>query len=220
MRHLIGGVYEEMARYRGSVCRLCRREATKLFLKGERCYTDKCALERRNYVPGQHGQSRRGKLSQYGIQLREKQKARRMYGIMESQFRKYFRKAEKSKGITGQRLLQLLERRLDNVVYRLGFASSRPEARQLVNHGHFMVNGRKVDIPSFSVSPGDEIKLKDKSKKSPRFQELVELAEGHKVPEWLERDLENFYGKVLRVPEREDIDAPVEEHLIVEFYSR
>ncbi len=209
-----------MARYRGSVCRLCRREGTKLFLKGERCYTDKCAIDRRNYVPGQHGQSRRGKQSQYGIQLREKQKARRMYGIMENQFRRYFRKAEKSKGVTGEALLKLLETRLDNVIYRLGYASSRPEARQLVNHGHFMVNGRKVDIPSFSVSPGDEIELKEKSRKSPRFKELAELAEGHRVPEWLDRDLENFKGKMLRAPGREEIDVPVEEHLIVEFYSR
>ncbi|UMZ75419.1 30S ribosomal protein S4 [Natranaerofaba carboxydovora] len=209
-----------MARYRGSVCRLCRREATKLFLKGERCYTDKCSVDKRNYVPGQHGQSRRGKQSQYGIQLREKQKARRMYGIMENQFRRYFRKAEKIKGITGENLLRLLEMRLDNVVYRLGFASSRPEARQLVNHGHFLVNGRKVDIASFSVSAGDEIELKEKSKKSPRLKELAELAEGHKAPEWLERDIENFKGKVLRNPDREEIDAPVEEHLIVEFYSR
>lgn len=209
-----------MARYRGSVCRLCRREATKLFLKGERCYTDKCGLERRNYVPGQHGQSRRGKLSQYGLQLREKQKARRMYGIMENQFRKYFRKAEQAKGITGENLLKFLEMRLDNVVYRLGYASSRPEARQLVNHGHFLVNGRKVDIPSFKVNSGDEIKIKEKSRKSPRFQELFELAEGHYVPEWLERDLENYQGKVLRAPDREEIDVPVEEHLIVEFYSR
>ena len=209
-----------MARYRGSVCRLCRRESTKLFLKGERCYTDKCSVDKRNYVPGQHGQSRRGKQSQYGMQLREKQKARRMYGIMENQFRRYFRKAEKIKGITGENLLRLLEMRLDNVVYRLGFASSRPEARQLVNHGHFLVNGRKVDIASFNVSAGDEIELKEKSKKSPRLKELAELAEGHKAPEWLGRDIENFKGKVIRNPDREEIDAPVEEHLIVEFYSR
>ena len=209
-----------MARYRGPVCRQCRREGQKLFLKGERCYTDKCAIERKAYVPGQHGPTRRMKQSEYGLQLREKQKARRIYGILENQFRRYFKEADRRKGITGEILLQLLEARLDNVVYRLGFAGSRAEARQLVNHGHILVNGKRVNIASYSTKSGDMISIKEKSRDIPRVKELMELAEGHKVPEWLESDPENFTGKVVRVPSREEIDVPVEEHLIVELYSR
>ncbi|OWZ84462.1 30S ribosomal protein S4 [Natranaerobius trueperi] len=209
-----------MARYQGPVCRLCRREGSKLFLKGERCHTDKCAIDRKSYVPGQHGPTRRGKQSEYGMQLREKQKARRIYGVLENQFRKYFKEADRKKGITGETLLQLLETRLDNVVYRVGFASSRDEARQLVNHGHIIVNGRRVDVSSFEVKPGDEITIREKSRNIPRVQELKELAEGHKVPEWLEADHENYSAKMVRVPAREEIDVPVEEHLIVELYSR
>lgn len=209
-----------MARYRGPVCKLCRREGTKLFLKGERCYTEKCAIDKRNYPPGEHGQGRRGKQSEYGLQLREKQKARRIYGILENQFRRYFKEAERRKGITGENLLKLLETRLDNVVYRLGFAASRNEARQLVNHGHFEVNGRRVDVASYQLKAGDEITVREKSRKSEKFKEIAELTEGHKVPEWLERDLENMSARVTRIPAREEIDVPVEEHLIVELYSR
>ncbi len=209
-----------MARYRGPVCRQCRREGTKLFLKGERCYTDKCAIETKSYVPGQHGPNRRAKQSEYGIQLREKQKARRIYGVLENQFRRYFREADRKKGITGVTLLQLLETRLDNVVYRLGFAGSRAEARQLVNHGHVMVKDRRVNIASYEVKPGEEVSIREKSRDVPRMQELKELAKGYRVPEWLEADHENLTGKMVRVPAREDIDIPVEEHLIVELYSR
>ncbi len=209
-----------MARYRGPVCRLCRREGTKLYLKGERCYTDKCAIEKKAYIPGQHGPTRRGKQSEYGMQLREKQKARRMYGILENQFRRYFREADKRKGITGEVLLQYLETRLDNVIYRMGFAGSRAEARQLINHGHVLVNDKKTDVASYEVTPNDEITIKEKSTKNPRMQELKELAEGYSVPEWLEVDHESFQGRMVRVPTREEIDTPVEEHLIVELYSR
>ncbi len=207
-----------MARYTGSVCRLCRREGMKLYLKGDRCYTDKCAITKRAYAPGQHGTSRR-KLSNYGIQLREKQKAKRFYGVLESQFRKYFEIADKQTGITGENLLRLLESRLDNVVYRLGFASSRAEARQLVVHGHFRVNSKKVDIPSYLVSAGDIISVKERSKSSDKFRSLVENFKGN-VPEWLTVDMEKLEGTVLSLPSREDIDLPIAENLIVELYSR
>lgn len=208
-----------MARYTGPVCRLCRREGVKLYLKGDRCYTEKCAHDRRSHVPGEHGQFRR-KLSEYGIQLREKQKARRIYGVMEKQFRRYFEEAARKKGVTGEALLQMLETRLDNVIYRLGFAGSRAEARQLVRHGHFSINGRKVDIPSYQVKKGDVVAVRDGSRDLARLKELAEAAGGRAAPDWLEVDRENMRGKVLRVPRREDIDVPIEEHLIVELYSR
>ncbi|NLP37148.1 MAG: 30S ribosomal protein S4 [Firmicutes bacterium] len=208
-----------MARYTGPVCRQCRREGVKLYLKGERCYTEKCAIDRRSYAPGQHGQRRR-KLSEYGLQLREKQKARRIYGVLEGQFRKYFREATRRKGIAGENLLQILESRLDNIIYRLGFALSRPEARQLVKHGHFAVNGRKVNIPSYQVRPGDVISVRESSKNKGRFKELAELTRNQGTMEWLEVDSENLTGKVIRLPSREEIDSPIAEHLIVELYSR
>jgi small subunit ribosomal protein S4 len=210
---------QKMARYTGAVCKLCRREGTKLYLKGERCYTNKCAVDRRPYAPGQHGQ-RRKKLSEYGLQLREKQKARRTYGILEKQFQNYYVEAARQKGVTGENLLRLIERRLDNVVYRLGFAASRKEARQLVRHGHFTVNGRKVNIPSYLIRIGDEIAVKDGSKDSPKFKELMELAASKTPPAWLEVDAENLRGRVLAYPNREDIDTAIEEHLIVELYSK
>lgn len=206
-----------MARYTGPSCRLCRREGQKLYLKGERCYTDKCAIYRRGYAPGQHGQARK-KISNYGLQLREKQKAKRFYGLLETQFKSYFEKAEKEAGITGENLLRILETRLDNVVYRLGFASSRKQARQLVRHGHFTVNGSKVDIPSYLVSIGDVIKVKERSVSSPKFKEVVETATN--VPNWLEVNAEGLEGKIVSLPTREDIDIPIAEHLIVELYSR
>ena len=208
-----------MARYTGPVCRLCRREGVKLFLKAERCYTDKCAMERRPYPPGMHAQGRK-KLTEYGLRLREKQKAKRIYGVLERQFRNYFEKAERQKGVTGENLLRLLERRLDNVVYRLGLAGSRAEARQLVRHGHFTVNGRKADIPSYQVRIGDEIAVRDKSKESPKFKAIAEALQHRTPPPWLELDKDNLRGRVLRFPNREEIDVPVEEHLIVELYSR
>lgn len=208
-----------MARYTGAVCRQCRREGIKLYLKGERCYTEKCAIDRRNYAPGQHGQRRR-KLSEYGLQLREKQKARRIYGVLESQFRKYFQEASRRKGIAGENLLQILESRLDNIVYRMGFALSRPEARQLVRHGHFAVNGRKVNIPSYLVRPGDVISVRETSRDKGRFKELAELTRNQGTVEWLEVDRENLTGKVIRLPRRDEIDTPISEHLIVELYSR
>ncbi len=208
-----------MARYTESVCRLCRREGLKLYLKGDRCYTPKCAVERRAYAPGQHGQGRK-KVSEYGLQLREKQKARRMYGILEGQFRRYFEKAERQKGITGENLLRLLERRLDNVIYRLGFGASRNESRQLVRHGHFTVNGRKVNIPSYMIKVGDVIAVRDKSKESPRVKELLERAGDRTPPAWLELEAEQARARVVDLPTREQIDAPVQEHLIVELYSR
>lgn len=207
-----------MARHTGPVCRLCRREGVKLYLKGEKCFTDKCPVSRRAYPPGQHGQGRR-KLSEYGVQLREKQKARRTYGVMEGQFSRYFEKAEKKKGVTGILLLQLLERRLDNVVYRMGLASSRAEARQLVRHNHFQVNGRRTNIPSFSVKPGDVIEVREPSRQKGRFQGIAQ-AQGRGVPAWLEVDQEKLRGTVVRLPNREEIDAPVQEQLIVEYYSR
>ncbi|MDR0819452.1 MAG: 30S ribosomal protein S4 [Oscillospiraceae bacterium] len=208
-----------MARYTDAVCRLCRREAQKLFLKGDRCYTDKCAIGRRGYAPGQHGQSR-AKVSEYGTQLREKQKAKRYYGLLEKQFRGYFDIASRMKGQTGENLLSLLESRLDNAVYRLGFAMSRPEARQLVNHGHFTVNGRKVNIPSFLLKPGQTIALKEKSRALEKFKGSLEANASRTPPKWLEFDRENYAAKVTGTPQKEDIDLPIEEHLIVELYSK
>lgn len=206
-----------MARYTDASCRLCRREGQKLFLKGERCYSPKCAIEKRNYAPGQHGQSRK-KISEYGLQLREKQKAKRFYGVLETQFRNYFEKAAKKKGITGENLLIMLETRLDNAVFRMGFASSRKEARQLVRHGHFTVNGAKQNIPSFSVKAGDTIKVKEKSASSPKFKEIKDMSIS--VPSWITVDVEKLEGKVVAMPRREDIDTPIAEHLIVELYSK
>ncbi|MBN7773673.1 30S ribosomal protein S4 [Clostridium aminobutyricum] len=206
-----------MARYTGANCRLCRREGQKLFLKGERCYSSKCAIEKRNYAPGQHGQSRK-KISEYGLQLREKQKAKRFYGMLETQFRNLFDKAAKRKGMTGENLLIMLETRLDNVVFRMGFASSRKEARQLVTHSHFTLNGKKVDIPSLEVKVGDVIKVKEKSQNSPKFKEIKDMAIS--VPAWITVDVEKLEGKVVAVPRREDIDTPIAEHLIVELYSK
>lgn len=206
-----------MSRYTDSNCRLCRREGQKLFLKGDRCYSGKCAIDRRSYAPGQHGQGR-SKISDYGLQLREKQKAKRFYGLQETQFRNLFDKAARKQGITGENLLILLETRLDNVVFRLGFASSRKEARQLVNHGHFQVNGKKVNIPSYTVKPGDVIKVKEKSTNSPKFKEVKEMS--ITVPAWVSVDVEKLEGKVLSVPTRAEIDTPVAEHLIVELYSK
>lgn len=208
-----------MAKYTGSVCRLCRREGLKLYLKGDRCFTPKCAIERRAYPPGQHGQGRK-KVSEYGLQLREKQKARRIYGILENQFRRYFDKAERQPGVTGENLLRLLERRMDNVIYRLGLGSSRSEARQLVRHGHFTVNGRKVNIPSFLIKVGDVITVRDKSKESPRIKELLERAGDRTPPAWLELEAEQARARVVDLPTRDQIDATVQEHLIVELYSR
>lgn len=208
-----------MARYTNSVCRLCRRENLKLFLKGERCYTDKCAIERRNYPPGQHGQSRK-KFSDFGAQLREKQKVKRMYGLLERQFRRLFEEADRAKGITGENLLILLERRLDNTVYRLGFACSRNEARQLVTHNHFLVNQSKVNIPSYLVKPGDVIEVREKSKKMARIMEALEGVERRGVPQWLELDKENMKGVVKALPTRDDITIPIQEKLIVELYSK
>ncbi len=206
-----------MARYTGPVCKLCRREGVKLYLKGEKCFTDKCAITRRPFPPGQHGQGRR-KLSEYGVQLREKQKARRTYGVMEGQFARYFEKAEKKQGVTGEVLLQTLERRLDNVVYRMGLASSRAEARQLVRHNHFAVNGRRVNIPSFLVKPGDVVEVREASRQKPRFKQMAQIT-SRLVPAWLEVNSEALRGTVLRLPNRDEIDAPVQEQLIVEYYS-
>ena len=208
-----------MARYIGPVCRLCRREGMKLFLKGERCYTEKCAIEKRNFAPGQHGKTRKSKLAGYGVQLREKQKVKRIYGVLEDQFRLYFQQAERTRGITGETLLQLLERRLDNAVYRLGFATSRPQARQLVRHGHFQVNGRKVDIPSYSVKVGDVVSVRESSRGNASILHAVEEVKGRGVPEWLSLDAA-MGGKVVSVPTREQINLPVQEQLIVELYSK
>jgi SSU ribosomal protein S4P len=208
-----------MARYTGASCRLCRREGQKLFLKGERCYSNKCAIARRSYAPGQHGAQRK-KLSEYGVQLREKQKAKRFYGILEKQFRRYFEMASRRKGITGENLLQILETRLDNVVYRLGFATTRDEARQLVRHGHIEVNGQRVNIPSYLVKVNDVISVKEKSRKLERFKQILETTGSKVVPKWLEVDQENLTGKVVALPAREDIDLQVQEHLIVELYSK
>ena len=208
-----------MARYTEAVCRQCRREGQKLFLKGDRCYTDKCALSTRAYPPGQHGQGR-SKNSEYGQQLREKQKAKRYYGVLESQFRSYFDMAERRPGQTGENLLSILESRLDNVVYRLGFAMSRAEARQMVSHGHFTVNGRKVNIPSYQVKPGMTIGLKDTSKSLEKLKANIEANEFRPVPKWLEYDKNTNEAKVIAMPARDDIDMPIEEHLIVELYSK
>ncbi|HEY8393076.1 MAG TPA: 30S ribosomal protein S4 [Capillibacterium sp.] len=208
-----------MARYIGSVCKMCRREGQKLFLKGDRCLSEKCSFNRRSYAPGQHGQARK-KLSDYGLQLREKQKLRRIYGILEAQFARYFALAERKKGITGENLLQLLETRLDNVIYRLRLASSRREARQLVRHGFFRVNGRKVNIPSYQLKPGDVITLKETATNSPLIKSILEANNGQNIPEWLELDTNSWTGRVLAIPSREQIDVPVQEHLIVELYSR
>ncbi|MBQ4617751.1 MAG: 30S ribosomal protein S4 [Clostridia bacterium] len=208
-----------MARYTGAVCRQCRREGQKLFLKGERCYTGKCALERRSYAPGQHGQGRK-KVSEYGKQLRTKQFAKRYYGVLEGQFRHYFEMAEKMHGVTGTNLLSLLEARLDNVVYRLGFASSRAQARQLVTQGHFTVNGRKVNVPSFLVKPGMVVAMKEGSRQLGLFKSIIEANASRPVPKWLELNREALEAKVLALAAREDVDLPIEETLIVELYSK
>lgn len=208
-----------MARYTGAVCRMCRREGAKLFLKGERCYSDKCSITRRAYAPGQHGQSRK-KISEYGIQLREKQKTRHYYGVLERQFEGYFDAAERKPGMTGQNLLRILETRLDNVVYRIGLASSRAEARQLVVHGHFTVNGKKVNIPSYQVKEGQVIALAQKSRQSDKFKSIVETCGARPVPMWLDMNKETLEAKVVRLPNREDIDMDIQELLIVEYYSK
>lgn len=209
-----------MARYTGSVCRLCRRERMKLFLKGDRCFKEKCAIERRAYPPGQHGQRRGRRTLGYGLQLREKQKVKRIYGVQEKQFRNYFKKADKKKGITGENLLVALETRLDNVVYSLGFGGSRSQARQLVRHGHILVDGQKTTIPSFSAAVGQVISVKEGSRKNDFIKASVDTARGRGVPEWLELDPENFTGKVLNLPVRDQIKIPIQEQLIVELYSR
>ncbi|MEI6305460.1 MAG: 30S ribosomal protein S4 [Deltaproteobacteria bacterium] len=208
-----------MARYTGPSCRLCRRENMELFLKGDRCYTDKCAIKRRNYPPGQHGQSR-SKTSSYGVQLREKQKVRRIYGILEQQFRGYFAEADRMKGVTGETLLSLLERRLDNAVYRLGFASSRIEARQLVRHGHFTLNGKKVNIPSIQLKAGDVVELREKSRKVTAINDSLDAVVRRGIPQWLELDKDAFKGTLKGLPVREDITTPIQEQLIVELYSK
>lgn len=209
-----------MARYSGPVCRLCRRERMKLFLKGDRCFKEKCAIERRAYPPGQHGQRRGRRSLGYGPQLREKQKVRRIYGVLEKQFRNYFKGAERRRGVTGDNLLISLERRLDNVVYNLGFASSRAQARQLVRHGHVQIDGKKTTIPSYQVKPGQQIGIKEGSRKNDFVRASVETAKGRGIPSWLELDPDNFVGKVTALPTREDIKLPIEEQLIVELYSR
>ncbi len=208
-----------MARYTEPKCKLCRREGTKIFLKGDRCYTDKCPFERRPYPPGQHGR-RRKKSTDYGMQLREKQKVRRMYGLMEHQFHLTFKKAEARKGVTGTNLLRALELRLDNTVYRMGFANSRDQARQLVMHGHFLLNGKKADIPSMKLKQGDVVQVRERSKKVPVIQEAQEVLARRGSPQWLEVDSENFKGTIQALPEREDITFPINEHLIIELYSK
>ena len=207
-----------MARYIGPVCRLCRREGMKLFLKGERCYTEKCAIEKRNFPPGQHGKTRKAKLAGYGVQLREKQKVKRIYGVLEDQFRRYFEAADRTRGITGETLLQLLERRFDNVIYRLGLATSRAQARQLVRHGHFQINGKKVDIPSYSLRSGDVVTIRPSSQKSTTIAHAIEEVKGRGIPGWLSFD--GAAGKVVSLPTREQINLPVQEQLIVELYSK
>ena len=209
-----------MARYKGPVCRLCRRERMKLFLKGDRCFKEKCAIERRGYPPGQHGGRRSRRMLGYGLQLREKQKVKRTYGVLERQFRGYFKEADRLKGITGENLLVLLERRLDSVAYSLGFASSRAQGRQLVRHGHILVDGKRITIPSFQVREGMTVEVKEASRKNDFIRASVETARGRGVPEWLELDAENYTGKVLRLPVREEIKLPIQEQLIVELYSR
>jgi small subunit ribosomal protein S4 len=209
-----------LARYTDPVCRLCRREGIKLFLKGAKCFSDKCPIEKRNFAPGQHGKDRKAKVVGYGLQLREKQKAKRIYFTQEGQFRNYFEKAARSKGVTGEKLLQQLERRLDSVVLRLGFGMSRRQARQLVRHGHIAVNGRKVNIPSFQTSAGDEITVREGSRKLPILEQAKEFAAHQNMPSWLEVDRDNYKGRVLSLPKREDIQLPVNEQLIVELYSK
>jgi small subunit ribosomal protein S4 len=209
-----------LARYKDAVCRLCRREGIKLFLKGSKCFSDKCPIEKRNYAPGMHGKDRKAKIVGYGLQLREKQKAKRIYFTQETQFRNYFEKAARTRGVTGEMLLQQLERRLDNLVYRLGFATSRRQARQLVRHGHIQVDGRKVNIPSYEVSQGEEIAVREGSKKLPILEMAKEFASHQNAPTWLEIDRDNYKGRVLSLPKREDIQLPVNEQLIVELYSK
>ena len=209
-----------MARYTGPVCRLCRREGMKLFLKGERCFKPSCAIEKRNFQPGQHGHARRAKIVGYGLQLREKQKVKRIYGVLENQFRTYFEKAARQKGITGDNLLAQLERRLDNVVVRLGFASTHNQARQLVRHGHVQVNGKKVNIPSFQVAIGHEIGVKEKMKKNVQVVGALEMAGGRGTPHWLELNAANASGRILSLPKREDVNLPIQERMIVELYSK
>ena len=209
-----------MARYTGPVCRMCRREDMKLFLKGDRCYTDKCSYERRAYPPGQHGQGRRSKRTDYGEQLREKQKVRRMYGLLESQFKGYYKKANQMRGVTGENLLQLLERRLDNLIYRLGFASTRSEARQLVRHRHFAVNGRICNIPSALLRPGDVVEVKERSRKIARISDALSALDRRGLPSWLEVDREAFKGTLKDLPVREELTMPIREQLIVELYSK
>lgn len=208
-----------MARYIGALCRICRREGEKLFLKGDRCYTEKCAVERRKYPPGQHGQGYR-KLSDYGFQLREKQKVRKTYGLLERQFRRYFYDAERKKGITGEVLLQLIESRLDNTVYRMGFAPNRRRARQLISHGHILVNGKKVNLPSYAVKEGDLVEVKESSKNIPEIVDSLSRSEHRGIPAWVEVDGVTLKGKVLRIPSRDEIQLPVQEQLIVELYSK
>lgn len=212
-----------MARYTGPVCKLCRREGEKLFLKGERCYSPKCAIEKRAYPPGQHGRNaqwKRSRESDYGLQLRAKQKARRTYGVLERQFRRYYRQAIKSRGLTGLTLLQILESRLDNVIYRMGYASSRAQARQLVTHGHFLVNGRRTDVPSMQIQPGDVIQVREGSRSKTLVKDLMAMAEERNAPDWITRNLKDMSGGIIRLPERAEIDANLNEQLIVEYYSR
>ncbi|MFZ1014387.1 MAG: 30S ribosomal protein S4 [Terracidiphilus sp.] len=209
-----------MARYTGAVCRLCRREGTKLFLKGTKCTSDRCPIEKRNFPPGQHGKDRKAKIVGYGLQLHEKQKAKRMYFTLESQFRAYYEKANRTPGITGELLIQQLERRLDNVAYRLGFAISRRQARQLVRHGHVQVNGRKVNIPSYQVNAGDEVAVRDSAKKLIIVEQATQFAAANPLPTWLEANFENLSGRVLTLPKRKDVNLPINEQLIVELYSK
>ncbi|MFO7859822.1 MAG: 30S ribosomal protein S4 [Desulfosalsimonas sp.] len=209
-----------MSRYRGSVCRICRRENLKLYFKGDRCYSDKCAFDRRSYPPGQHGQRRGGKISDYGLQLREKQKVKRAYGLSEKQFRLFFERSEQKKGVTGTNLLVMLECRLDNVVYRLGFASSRVQGRQLVKHNHFLINGRKVNIPSYQVKPGDVVEIREKSRSVAAINEAIESMVRRGMPQWLELDKEALKGSVKTLPVRDDITMPIQENQIIEFYSK
>jgi small subunit ribosomal protein S4 len=209
-----------MARYTGAVCRLCRREGTKLFLKGTKCHTDRCPIEKRNFPPGQHGKDRKAKIVGYGLQLHEKQKAKRIYFTLEGQFRAYYEKANRAQGVTGELLIQQLERRLDNVAYRLGFAISRRQARQVVRHGHVLVNGKKVNIPSFQVNTGDEISIREGAKKLLVVEQGVQYAAQNPVPTWLEPNFENMSGRVLHLPKRQDVNLPINEQLIVELYSK
>ncbi len=209
-----------MARNIDSVCRMCRREGMKLFLKGERCYTEKCAIEKRNMPPGQHGRRRSSKMQGYGVQLREKQKVKRVYGVLEEQFRRYFEMADRTRGITGETLLQLLERRLDNAVYRMGFSTSRAQGRQLVRHGHFLINGKKVDIPSYSLKQGDVVTILGRSQKNVTIEHAIQEVKGRGIPEWLSFDGGALSGRVVSIPTREQINLPVQEQLIVELYSK